>query len=167
MKATRLLGLGGSMTVLLLAQFGTWAAPGSPGANEAASLFANRVVEFHLQVAPAAEEALRTQPRQYVRATVRVGTNVFPEVGLHLKGHSTFQPVGRKPAVTLKFNEFRAGQRWAGLRKVHLNNPSRDPSYLCQYVGVRVSRATGVPCPQVGHARMRWNGRDLGLYVLV
>jgi hypothetical protein len=83
-------------------------------------------------------------------------------VGLHLKGHSTFQPVGRKPAVTLKFNEFRAG-----LRKVHLNNPSRDPSYLCQYVGARVSRAAGVPCPQVGHARVRWNGRDLGLYVLV
>lgn len=101
------------------------------------------------------------------KATVRAGDVVYPDVGLHLKGRNgSFRPLNDKPSLTLKFDKFKADQRFHGLKKIHLNNAAQDPSYLCEIICGELFRQAGVPATRGTHARVKLNGRDLGLYVL-
>jgi hypothetical protein len=115
---------------------------------------------------PELKELLRDH-RKYVRATVIDGTNVFTDVGLHLKGAAgSFREFHDKPALTLNFDKFKPGQNFHGLDKLHLNNSVQDPSYLTELVCGAVFREAGVPTPRAAWARVELNGRDRGLYVL-
>src|SRR5438105_3068042 len=69
-------------------------------------------------------------PRAYVHALLREGEQVYADVGLHLKGNASFRPLGDRPCLTVKFDEFHAGQNFHGLTKIHLNNSLQDPSFL-------------------------------------
>jgi len=110
---------------------------------------------------------LRANSRQNVSATVREGTNTFSKVGVHLKGSvGSFRGIDGKPAFTLSFDKAAAGQRFHGLRKIHLNNSVEDGSYMNELIGSDTFRAAGVPTPRVAHAVVELNGRRLGLYVL-
>jgi hypothetical protein len=107
-------------------------------------------------------------PRSNVLATVREGSAVYTNVAVHLKGGAgSFRSVDQKPALTLNFDKFADGQRFHGLRKIHLNNSVQDPSYLCEEISRELFLAAGVPVPRAAHAIVQLNGRRLGLYVLV
>jgi spore coat protein CotH len=111
--------------------------------------------------------ALDKSPRDYVKATVREGGRTFREVGLHLKGGiSSFEPIGSKPALTLNFDKFLKGQSFHGLDKVHLNNCFEDSTFMREILATAAFRAAGVPTPRAINARVKLNGRDLGVYVL-
>ena len=79
---------------------------------------------------------LRRNPRDYVRATIREGDQVYEEVGIHLKGAAgSFRPVdGDKPAFTLNFDKFVDRQKFHGLDKLSLNNSVQDPSYMTEAI---------------------------------
>jgi hypothetical protein len=68
--------------------------------------------------------------------------------------------------LTLDFDRFNAGQKFHGLRRIHLNNSVEDPSYCNELLGSELFRAAGIPAPRVAHAVVTLNGRRLGLYVL-
>src|SRR6185503_13264590 len=72
---------------------------------------------------------LRRNDRQDVRATVYEGSNVWHDVGLHVKGAAgSRRPIDdTKPALTLAFGKFVPDQRFHDLRKIHLNNSVQDP----------------------------------------
>jgi hypothetical protein len=133
-----------------------------------AELFANGAVHrIQLEISGGDLQNLRRSPRRSVSATVRAGGRVFRAVAVHLKGATgSFRPVDDKPGLTLDFARFNPGQRFCGLRRVHLNNSIEDPSYLNEQLGAELFRAAGVPAPRVAHARVWLNGRQLGLYVL-
>ena len=133
-----------------------------------ATLFGSRpLLTIRLRIEEADLERLRQEGRRYVPADVDDGRMVLRRVGLHLKGSSgSFQPIDRKPSLTLNFAEFTAGQRFHGLRKIHLNNAAEDPSYFNEFAGVEVFRAAQLPAPRVTHAVVWLNDRRLGLYVL-
>jgi spore coat protein H len=103
----------------------------------------------------------------YVPAEVRHGGEVFSRVGLRLRGVSTFQTVSEKPNFTLKFNEFVANQKIFGLRKIRLSNAAMDGSYLQEWLASQMFASAGVATPRVNFARVEFNGRDLGLYILI
>lgn len=125
------------------------------------------VREFRLQLPDASARSLRTEPRQYAKATVQVDDGPPLEVGVHLKGAAgSFQALDERPSLTVDFDRFRPGQNLDGFTKLHLNNSAEDPSRLNELLGHELFRLAGLPSPQVGHARVRLNGRDLGLYVL-
>ena len=138
------------------------------GVEPGAELFAEPVVwRLRLEVDAPGMKSLRQESRTYVRATVREGTHVWHDVGVHLKGATgSFRSVDDKPALTLSFDEFVPGQRFHGLSKVHLNNSVEDASYLNEKLGATLFSAGGVPAPRVGHAVVELNQRRLGLYVL-
>ena len=152
----------GSVLVLLLALNGL------PGLG--APLFdpdGPAVREFRLELSAPAAESLRTKPREYVRATVRLDGGPPLEIGLHLKGSTgSFRPLDDRPGLTLGADRFTAGQRIGGLSKLHLNNAVEDPSRLRELLGQELFGSIGIPSPRIGHARVRLNGRDLGLYVV-
>ncbi len=126
------------------------------------------VPHLHIQLDEAALASLRRENRRYVRATVTEGESVYRDVGVHLKGgQGSFQPLSKKPSLTLNFGKFVRGQTFHGLGKFHLNNSFQDPTYLNEFIGTALFQAAGLPAARVTHARAQLNGRELGLYVLV
>ena len=107
------------------------------------------------------------QERPTVRATVREGNTVFTNVAVHLKGAAgSFRPIDQNPCLTLNFDKFEPGQSFHGVHKISLNNSVQDSSYLAEKISRELFEAAGVPVPRAGHAKVKLNGRDLGLYVM-
>ncbi|HEY9073751.1 MAG TPA: CotH kinase family protein, partial [Desulfobaccales bacterium] len=112
-------------------------------------------------------ENLRQHPREFVAGKVSEGLAVYPQVGVHLKGSvGSFRSVDDKPGFTLDFCRFNEGQKFHGLRRIHLNNSLEDPSFANEKLGSELFQAAGVPAPRVTRATLVLNGRNLGLYVL-
>ncbi len=165
--------LTGSISLLLLVA--TCATPGAanpPAAaanNDPSELFfrQNPVPHFLIEVTGTNLTNLRQDNRKYVRATVKVGTNVYSDVGIHLKGAAgSFRGLDDKPALTLNFDKFHNGQRFHGMDKLHLNNSVQDSSYLTEILCGEMFLTAGVPAARAAHARVTLNGRDRGFYVL-
>ena len=138
--------------------------PQIPGAD----LFTNGPI-LHISISMTPEDMahLRKDSRQDVPVTVQEGESKFERVGVHLKGSTgSFRNLDDKPAFTLKFNKFIPGQRFHGLRKIHLNNSVEDPSYFNELAGSELFNRSGVPAPRVTHTLVELNGRRLGFYVL-
>src|SRR5262245_57549905 len=77
-----------ALAIALASAFGLAAAP-SPLPEVGAAFFqSSNVHHLTVEVAPADLARLRQDPREDVRATVRVGELVFAEVALHLKGRT-------------------------------------------------------------------------------
>jgi hypothetical protein len=98
---------------------------------------------------------------------VIVDGRAFTNVGVHLKGMGSFRPLHEKPSFAVKFDEFEPDQEFAGLTKLMLNNSSQDGTHLCELLATSLFREAGVPAARVTHARVEFNGRDLGFYVLI
>ncbi len=126
-----------------------------------------QVYRIKIDLPDAAQEALRKDPRSYVKATVQEGGRTLKEVGVRLKGSGSFQGLDKKPSFAVKFNEYVPGQKLHGQAKLLLNNSSQDPTCLCEMIGGEVFRAAGVPAARVTLARLELNGRDAGLYTVV
>lgn len=111
--------------------------------------------------------ALRSDPRRYVRADVTVDGEVFRGARIHLKGSTgSFRKLDEKPSLTIDLGAVGGLRAFRGVAKIHLDNSVEDPSYLCELIGSEIFRSAGIPAPQVSHARVALDGRDLGLYVL-
>jgi hypothetical protein len=67
----------------------------------------------------------------------------------------------------VKFDEFVEDQTYRGLKKVMFNNSAQDSTYLAEMLATQLFDDAGVPAARVTHARVRLNGRDLGLYVVI
>lgn len=136
-------------------------------ASSGEDLFAQPgVLRLKIELSDSAQEALRKDPKQYVKAVVREGNQSYADVGVRLKGSATFQTLEKKPSLSLKFNEFVKEQEFHGRGRILLNNSQQDPTYLAEAIGGEVFRAAGVPAAKVTFARVEMNGRDLGLYVV-
>ena len=139
--------------------------PGAFAADPKADLFARPSVwKLKIEIPSGGQEALRKDPKEYVKATVRVGDMVLTNVGVRLKGQTTYQSIDKRPGLTLKFNEFVKGQNLLGRTKVLLNSSLQDPSCIATIVAGEVFRSANVPAPKGAFARVELNGRDLGLY---
>ena len=139
-----------------------------PPALPGEGLFVAGVIpQLHIKIEPAALESLRKEPREFVAGQVMEGSVVYPRVAVHLKGATgSFRAIGDKPGLTLDFCRFGDGQRFHGLRRIHLNNSVEDPSFTNEKLGSELFQAAGVPAPRVTRATVILNGRNLGLYVL-
>jgi len=138
-----------------------------PPIDATTDLFEHLIPRIELHLDPSAVATLRVEPRVYVRATLREGTNVFGDIAVKLKGaRGSFRPIDDRPAFTLNMDKFTGGQRFHGLDKFHLNNSVQDPTLMNEIICGELFRAAGVPTPRATHARVIFNGRDLGFYVL-
>jgi hypothetical protein len=162
--------------VVLAAGFGWLPGAGGAGVSRAKGmkpdpsdeLFTKPTVRtFKIEVLGPALSALNKDNRSYVRGTVAEGGRIFKDIGLHLKGMGSFRPLHEKPSFVVKFDKYSPGQDYFGLTKIMLNNASQDPTYLAELLGTEMFREAGVPAARVTHAFVEFNGRPLGLYVLV
>ena len=126
------------------------------------------IVRFDLTLDPAERQKLKDKPREYVPCTVKVdGKQTWAKVGVKLKGSAgSFQSLDERPGFTLNLGKFGEATRFQGLQRFHLNNGAQDDSRLHEWLGHEIFTAAGYPAPRVAHARVRLDGKDLGLYVL-
>ena len=134
---------------------------------ESDALFSGPIRKFELQVDRSGIQSLRKDPRKPVQATLRVGTNSWDSVGIHIKGAAgSARDIDDLPALTIRVNRFRKGQRALGLTKFHLNNSVQDASRMSEIVCADLYLRAGIPATRATHALVFLNGRRLGLYVL-
>jgi spore coat protein H len=125
------------------------------------------VTTIHVEISAANMAELRKSSHAYVKATLREGSNVWEEVGIHLKGSAgSVRSVDENPAMTINFNKYVDRQKFHGLDKIHLNNSVQDGSFMTEMLCGEMFRAAGVPAARTTHARVYLNGKDLKLYVL-
>lgn len=110
---------------------------------------------------------LEKNDRSYVKATITEGTNVFKDVGIHLKGMGSFRPFNEKPSLAVKFDKYVPKQDYFGLSKLMLNNSSQDGTFLAEMIATQMFRDGGLPAARVTHSFVEINGRALGLYVAI
>lgn len=145
------------------------AAPAQIAQSDSSSkLFDGRIVpKFKIQLDDDNLAKIRTNDREYVRASIEDGNAKYADVGFHLKGAvGSYRPFDDKPALTLKFDKFRKGQSFHGQDKVHLNNSVQDASYLCEMICAELFLAANVPTARGTHAIVELQDRPRGLYVL-
>jgi len=118
---------------------------------------------------------LGVEPRRDREAVVWVEGRELKGARVHLKGRGSFQGIHAKPSLTVELG----GEGGSGFSdsgrvtkagdegwKLHLNNSVEDPSYLNEMLGAEAMERAGLVVPRVAHARVRLNGRMLGLYVM-
>jgi len=111
---------------------------------------------------------LRRNARQYALATIREGDKVYTNVSIKLKGSvGSFRQIDDEPSFTINFDKLAEGQTFHGLKKIHLNASPQDRSYLEEKISRELFDAAGVPVPRAGHAVVKLNNREMGMYVLV
>jgi hypothetical protein len=155
----------------------TLATPGAtnlPAEDPADPFFAPlQVLRVDLSLDEAARQSLFAAPYEYVHGTLQI---VEPaelatpplEVGVRLKGvYGSFRDLNGKAAFRIDVERVHDGQRLRGLHHLVFNNYVQDPSCLHEIVAYRIFGQAGVPSPRVGHAWLRVNGEDYGLYAHV
>jgi hypothetical protein len=92
-----------------------------------------------------------------------------PNVMIRLKGASSWQQAvdldgNPKMQFVIAFNEVDPTGRFLGVRKVDLDMPRSDQSYLKQRLSLSALRQMGVPAQCANNARLFVNGSYYGLY---
>lgn len=103
-----------------------------------------------------------------VPAKLTVDGKVYPDVGVHFRGSSSFGMVGEgsKRSLNLSMDFVHEEQRLLGYRTINLLNAHRDPSFLRSMLYYHIARHY-LPAPQANHARVVINGESWGVYVNV
>jgi len=111
--------------------------------------------------------ATETYMKADLTLTDLTGIYTFVDVGVRLKGNSSYGHPGNKKSFKIDFNKYVAGQNYDGLKKLNLSNGFKDPSMIREKVFFDISRAVNVPCPRANFANVYFNGELWGFYTLV
>ncbi len=129
------------------------------------------IPRFELTLDAAALEVLSSpaeaDKKKWVHGTFKYGATVLEGVGVRRKGSSTFRVLPKKVALKVKFNKYKAHQRFQGLTQLTLNNQISDPTFLEERLGYYVYRSMGLPAQRANEARVFINGEDYGLHANV
>jgi len=162
----RALGLGalGLSLCLSAAAAGHDSRPAGPGDD----LFAStRIVPLAIEISAAEVDSMRSSSHQYGRCTMREDAATYANVGIRYKGNPAKESATGKPDFTVDFKEFGSAQKFHGLTRFILLAGRDDPSYLSAPIGLELFHKAGIPAGRSCFAAVQWNGRNLGLYVLV
>jgi len=100
-----------------------------------------------------------------VSAKLIVDGKVYPDVGVHFRGMSSFRAVqaGYKRSLNLSLNFVHDQQRLYGYRTINLLNCMGDPSMMSSALYSHLARQF-IPAPQVNLAKLVINGESWGVY---
>jgi spore coat protein H len=156
-------------SALLLSAGSAAAVSGTHAPAWGSDLFGTNIVTLAIQIPPATLESLRnnSDSHGYVPCTVVSGSDSLTNVGIHCRGNPAKELATGKPDLIVTFDKFAKKQRFHGQRRLVLQAGRDDPSYVAVPIVCEMFRQADVPAPRCGYARVRFNGRDLGLYVLI
>lgn len=139
--------------------------------KNADEFFLGPVVHLDFQFEAEEWEYLKKDHRRYAEATMIETapdgtTKTYEKVAVKLKGAAgSFQGPDGKPGLTVNLDKYKGAERFHGMEKFHLNNGAQDGSLLNEFVGGAMCRAANVPASRCTHVLVKWQGRDVGLYL--
>jgi hypothetical protein len=103
-----------------------------------------------------------------VPAKLMVDGRVYPNVGVHFRGMSSFMMVGEghKRSLNVSVDFVTEEQRLYGYRTLNLLNSHEDPTFLRAILYFDIARQY-LPAPKANFARVVINGESWGVYVNV
>ena len=104
-----------------------------------------------------------------VPARVTVDGKTYPDVGVHVRGASSFFTVreyGQKTSLVLAMDFVHEKQNLLGYRTIDLLNAHTDPSFLRSALYLHIAREY-LPAAKANFARVVINGESWGIYVSV
>lgn len=103
-----------------------------------------------------------------VPAKLTVDGHTYQDVGVHMRGASSFMMVreGRKRSLNLSLDFVHGDQRLYGYRTLNLLNSHEDPTFLRSILSYQIAREY-IPAPKANLARVVINGESWGIYVNV
>ncbi len=154
-----------------------------PQPQGCADLFAQELLPtYEIEVTPDAwarleEEFLRKHEREAAGLDVspwhpivfRYGSEVVHTAMIRLRGKSSWdQTIEKDPnpkmQFLISFNELDKAGRFHGLRKLALDMPRIDRTYLRQRIALSYLRELGIPAQCANNARVEINGEYYGLF---
>jgi spore coat protein H len=156
------------LTALTLFAFAPATLNAQKAAKESDAFFkSDKVIHIEIEIGKKELDALRREPRKYAKATLKVDKEIYPDIGIHVKGAAgSFRGIDDKPGLTLNMNKFDGEKLFHGMDKFHLANSVQDPSYVSELICGELFRAAGVPASRVSFAKVTINGRLRGMYYL-
>ncbi|MDP2306481.1 MAG: CotH kinase family protein [Pseudomonadota bacterium] len=105
----------------------------------------------------------------YVQGDVTINGVFFSEVGVRLKGSSTYQDLNCddgycKAAFKIKLNEFVVDQRYGDLERITLNNMTSDYTQSKEVIVYDLLNRHSQLASRCSYARVTLNGEPWGLY---
>lgn len=109
-----------------------------------------------------------SRERVFHKGSVRFDGTEYGDVGLRNFGDGSQQANPSKPNVRLKFNAFDPTLKGPEKqRNIRLKASGEDPSYLHEPLFYTMLLALDVACPRFSFARVRINGENYGLYIVL
>ena len=99
--------------------------------------------------------------------TDSTGVYSFTEIGVRLKGNSSYGHPGNKKSFKIDFNEYVTGQNYDGLKKLNFSNGFKDPSFMREKLFFDLCQEVGVPAPRSNFANVYFNGTLWGFYSVI
>ena len=132
-------------------------------------LFGTNILALAIDIPPSTMDTLRqnADSHSYVSGTVHAGAETITQVGIHCRGNPGKELATGKPDLIVTFDKFVSKQRFHRQRRLVLQAGRDDPSYVGVQIVCEMFRQAHVPAPRCGFARVRLNGRELGLYVVI
>lgn len=103
----------------------------------------------------------------YLKVDVKFNDKPLSQVGIKVKGNSSFNNPSQKKSFKLDFNEFVVGQDLHGLKKLNFNNSFKDPTFMREKIANDFIRKFNAPAPRVSYCNVYMNNQLWGLYTIV
>jgi hypothetical protein len=99
-----------------------------------------------------------------VPAKITVDGKVYPDVGIHFRGNSSFGVGnGYKRSLNLTFDFVHENQAILGYRALNFLNANDDPTFLRTVLSLHIARQY-IPAPKANLVRVVINGENWGIY---
>jgi spore coat protein H len=118
-----------------------------------------------ITVDPSDLTTLESDLERRVPCSVSYDGEAVEEAGIRQKGK--LQALSGSPSFNIKIDEFDEAASLHGLTKLLLNSGRHDESFLREMIAADMHARAGLPAARVAHAAVRFNGSDLGIYVVV
>lgn len=103
----------------------------------------------------------------YLKVDIQFNNETIHEVGIRVKGNSSFNNPSQKKSFKLDFNEFVNGQDLHGLKKLNFNNSFKDPSFMREKLANDFLIDHNLAAPRTTYCNVYMNGQLWGLYTIV
>lgn len=103
----------------------------------------------------------------YTRCSMVFDGQTVNDIGVKLKGNSSYNNPSVKKSMKIDLNEYVSGQTFDGLKKFNLNNGFKDPTFLREKVTLDFLNAQGIAAPRCSYANVYLNNQLWGFYMLV
>ena len=107
----------------------------------------------------------------YMKADVTItdltGVQVLEDIGIRLKGNSSYGHPGDKKSFKIDFNRYVDSLDYDKLEKLNFNNCFKDPTFMREKIMYDLSHDAAVPAPRCIFANVYMNGTYWGFYDVV